>query len=504
MIRRLLLMVWLAFALAAPARADDISAAARGVVRVVITASINGDEIGRGHGSGFAVAPNTIVTNAHVVELAQRFPSLVSIDVVPETGEEHYRGELIAFDVDRDLALIRFDGPPLPPLTLYGKPLPDGYPLVSLGYPGNIDEATYNSLAQLLMPTEPARSTGILSSHRSQRGLDTLEHTAQIARGNSGGPLLDNCGRVVGVNRAVTTAQEGDGSFVISLAENELITFLREKKQAFHAVDWPCTSMADALERDREMAAEKARLSEQQARDRQIEAQRAYDEALRQARADNAATRDNFMAGAAVALVFGALGAGGAGLLAMRGRKRPAIAAGAGGGILLIGAGLLFVLRPDFDPASVEQPAPGNGERAVQPSTGRFQCIVAPERSRITVSDGAPVPLTWGEDGCAGGKTQYVEKGDTWQRVIVPEAGQTVRLATYDPLEHSYVEDRYFLDAATMKQLREMQGDAKAQCTSDPAVRGELASRQSSLRSLLPPQPNERLVYSCRAADTKQ
>ena len=58
-------------ALAGPARADDISAAARGVVRVVIIAEADGTELGRGHGSGFAVAPNRIVTNAHVVARAK-------------------------------------------------------------------------------------------------------------------------------------------------------------------------------------------------------------------------------------------------------------------------------------------------------------------------------------------------------------------------------------------------------------------------------------------------
>ncbi len=55
---------------APPARADDISAAGRGVVRIVTIAVMDDEVVGFGHGSGFAVAPNRIVTNAHVVEAA--------------------------------------------------------------------------------------------------------------------------------------------------------------------------------------------------------------------------------------------------------------------------------------------------------------------------------------------------------------------------------------------------------------------------------------------------
>ena len=70
---RYLLFLTMLLAIAAPARADDISAAGRSVVRVVVVAFEDGEVVGFGHGSGFAVAPNRIVTNAHVVaQAAQR------------------------------------------------------------------------------------------------------------------------------------------------------------------------------------------------------------------------------------------------------------------------------------------------------------------------------------------------------------------------------------------------------------------------------------------------
>src|SRR3546814_5060394 len=55
----------------ARAEQQDIAAAARGVVRIVLVATNGSEAYFVGHGSGFAVAPDKIVTNAHVVELTR-------------------------------------------------------------------------------------------------------------------------------------------------------------------------------------------------------------------------------------------------------------------------------------------------------------------------------------------------------------------------------------------------------------------------------------------------
>src|SRR3546814_7718883 len=75
-----------------------------------------------GHGSGFAIAPDRIVTNAHVVELAARDPEHVVIGIVPSAGDKTFRGRVVAYDPARDLAEIAFDGAALPPVTLYNGP----------------------------------------------------------------------------------------------------------------------------------------------------------------------------------------------------------------------------------------------------------------------------------------------------------------------------------------------------------------------------------------------
>ena len=129
---RLWLLIAALLALAAPARADDISAAGRSVVRVVVIAFEDGEVGDFGHGSGFAVAPNRIITNAHVVALAAQYPDNVVVGVVPSEGNKAYRARVIASDPARDLALIEL-GPvtvrtvedaPSPPLRTAGERRP--------------------------------------------------------------------------------------------------------------------------------------------------------------------------------------------------------------------------------------------------------------------------------------------------------------------------------------------------------------------------------------------
>ncbi|NRD90852.1 hypothetical protein C8024_17485 [Sphingopyxis sp. BSNA05] len=83
----LLLSILTATLLTGPAQADpaDISAASRSVVRVVLAAKDGSKVAFVGHGSGFAVAPDKIVTNAHVVEIARQESSVV-IGIIPSQG----------------------------------------------------------------------------------------------------------------------------------------------------------------------------------------------------------------------------------------------------------------------------------------------------------------------------------------------------------------------------------------------------------------------------------
>src|SRR3954465_10252269 len=252
MIRRLLLMLLTALAFASPARADDIAVAGRSVVRVVVIQFNEDQEVSDfGHGSGFAVAPNRVVTNAHVVAMAQEGKA-VTIGVIPSQGAQATRARIVAIDPARDLALLEIERGSLIPISLYTGPLDDGTPVAALGYPGNVDLATARSASDYITPLPPTRSIGIFSNIRTINGITTLLHTANIARGHSGGPLLDQCGRVLGVNSLITRNQEGDSTFAFAVANSELVAFLQQAHQPFQAVTTECVSMTDRLRQDQE------------------------------------------------------------------------------------------------------------------------------------------------------------------------------------------------------------------------------------------------------------
>jgi len=488
---------------AAPARADDISATARGVVRVVTIAMVDGEVVGFGHGSGFAIAPNRIVTNAHVVEVAHRYPGNVVVGVVPSEGTKSYEGKVIAFDAARDLAIIEFTGARLPPVAIYSGPVEEGSGVTALGYPGNVDLATAQSSTDYIHPLTPVRTEGTYSGRRAMSGTQVLLHTAAIARGNSGGPLLDPCGRVLGVNSAITQNQDGDSSFGFAIADSELTAFLAAAKQPYAAVGLPCTSLADTLKRDSDADAQATAQADLAKRDAAARAALAHEAALAKARADVENNREDVMALAAVLLVAGALAVGAGGLLELRGERRWAIGAGAFGVLLMVAAAVVFFNRPTGDPVLPPDSTPlATPTPLAQAASGKLLCSVVPERSRIVSSSTDPVKLDWGKDGCMNGRTQYAENGTRWDRVLVPNEEQTVSLLQFDPATGSYTALRYFLGADQMDAVRKIRAQVPLKaCAADPAARASLATQQAAVRAALPASPNEKIVYRC-AADT--
>ena len=145
---------------------------------------------------------------------------------------------------------------------------------------------------------------------------------------------------------------------------------------------------------------------------------------------------------------------------------------------------------------------PGTNTPAPEASAvGDNLCRIDLDRSRVTVSDTVDVPLNWSETGCINGKTQLVRTGTTWSRVFVPNEEESASIRSFDPATGTYRSEKYALDAATAETARKARtGVTIASCTTDPAQLDALARMESSVRALLPPQPNERLVYHCTKA----
>lgn len=488
---------------AAPARAqDDVTAAGRGVVRIVTIAVVDDEVVGFGSGSGFAVAPNRVVTNAHVVEAAQRYPGNVVIGVVPSEGKQSIQGRLVAIDEARDLALIEFTGAKLPPLTVFTPPLTDGQAVIALGYPANVDLATARSAADFINPQTPVRSPGAFAGLRELQGTHVILHTAKIARGNSGGPLLDECGRILGVNSALTRGDDGDNSFAFAIADDELLAFLRENDQTVPTVDNPCVPRAQQLEQQRDAEARAA--ADAAEKQRQADAARDAKHAAaldsERERVNNA--RENYIFMAIVLLILGAAALGGAGLLYSRDRRRHALYAAIAGGLLMLAAMLCFFLRPEFDPDKVKtDDDTGSADAGSGPLFGKLVCSVVADQSRITVSRPTDVNLDFTDTGCVNGRTQYAQDEQGWERIFVPNESQTVSILAYDPATATYTNTRYLMSADGMDKARQLRAGVKLKsCSTDQAGLADLASQQSQIHQALPPAYNEHIVYHCRPA----
>ena len=502
--------------LALPAAADpgDVEAASRGVVRVVIIGEEGGEPAPVSHGTGFAVTATRIVTNAHVIREALQDDTL-RIGIVPAEGEGGAFARVIAVSPRNDLALVEIAGGALrlPPLALAGGVGANLGEVAAVGYPMNVDLAQGLGMDDIFRAQPPVKSRGYLSGERPARQFDTILHTAPIARGNSGGPLLDPCGRVIGVNSFSADSSGGDGEFYFAVSLRELLPFLRANgvEPATNAL--PCRSI-DELNAD-----ERQRLAAEQEAVRARLATRA--EALREVREraqleaqmDVIALREAGLAGALVLLFAGVA----AGYAAFQWRRDPetrprayiALGLGLAG---LAAAGLAWITRPglsaieDRVAAAMAAAEKGDlsGNSAASTAEGALICTLVPERSRVTSARTDDVAFAWSADGCVNGRTQYgLGPGGEWQRVFAAEEDAAVAVNTYDPDTRTLRTDRYLLGQAALAAAREARSAyTPPSCGVSDAAR-TLGEQQSALIADLPERPNERLVYSCRARAAK-
>ena len=174
---------------------NAITTADRSVVRVIVK-----HDQGYSSGTGFVVGSGGVVaTNRHVVAEAGTVLALIKkadgkLQELPAT--------VTWTSADYDLALLKVPGLDREPLLISDQLPGKGSPVTAIGYPGVADrpDKNWNNLVESTV-TQGIIGRVVMSSWKKDgQQLNILQHSAAVNSGNSGGPLLDSCGRLIGVN----------------------------------------------------------------------------------------------------------------------------------------------------------------------------------------------------------------------------------------------------------------------------------------------------------------
>ena len=162
-------------------------------------------------GAGFFVDTDTIVTNIHNIDSpGPVYAKLINNETIWKVEE------VIAFDVKNDLVILKLPGEGIPLLLGDSDEVQKGIPVVSVGYPNKKYKATKGKVDNI-------------------RNRDKwIVTTANCFGGNSGGPLLNSKGEIIGINTAATES----GDYCISVPSNILKALLNQSVSPEPLVQW--------------------------------------------------------------------------------------------------------------------------------------------------------------------------------------------------------------------------------------------------------------------------
>ncbi|MGB9990918.1 Do family serine endopeptidase [Pseudoduganella rhizocola] len=160
-------------------------------------------EVQRGVGSGFIIsADGYVLTNAHVVAGADEV-------YVTLTDKREFKAKVLGSDVSTDVAVLKIDGARLPYLTIGdSNKIRPGEWVLAIGSPFNLENTV---------------TAGIISAKSRDTGeyLPLIQSDVAVNPGNSGGPLLNMRGEVIGINSQIATLSGGYNgiSFAVPIDE---------------------------------------------------------------------------------------------------------------------------------------------------------------------------------------------------------------------------------------------------------------------------------------------
>jgi S1-C subfamily serine protease len=156
-------------------------------------------------GSGFVVAPNRVMSNAHVVAGSE--------SVTVEADGQTYDASVVSYDPQADISILDVPGLPSAPLSFAETPAHTGTDAVVMGYPGGGDfVATPARVREVIELNGP----DIYHTQTVTREVYTIR--GSVRQGNSGGPMINRDGQVLGVVFGAAV-DDADTGFVLTASE---------------------------------------------------------------------------------------------------------------------------------------------------------------------------------------------------------------------------------------------------------------------------------------------
>jgi len=485
----------------------SVDEAEQGIVRVVVILQTSEGRMLYGSGSGFVVAPGLVVTNAHVVAPARQQADQYGVAIVPPQGDGLITATIVRYSPLSELALLEFrSGPPLTPLTISTVEPRPGDGVVALGYP-DVDYQGATG-ADLLRPTPASRTSGQIASLRDRAPtgdpIPTINHQAVISSGSSGGPLLDECGRVIGVNSWHVSGADTRETRGVSTRAAQLLQFLDEAGVSPTLSDEPCLSLPERVEAERAAT---------------IDALQVQNEEL----ASKLETADRLTRIAVVILIGGTLALfvavcvlGAVVLSRRRGnghaaaqhphhepepfetpRRRGGVVAVVGGAaiaaILIVAAGVAL-LR-----------AQNSGEEEIVAAPAAFNGAITCTLDREASTGAAGVAdMSFSASGalCVNERTLYapIDDGARFRRAIVLGEARALDVLTIDPNSGEFRRERYPLDDEAFAAANgAVSSSATGRGCSGEGAAEAVSRRNDILMRYAQGAPSQRLVWACEA-----